>query len=169
MYIDTLCSLSLSLSLSIYLSNDICIVILFPWLLHTHTHTHTHTHIYIYIYMYSCRLLRSIRMWHKVNSNRSLTGLESEFSFSYTSCHIKVKVLSLLYYLPIDVRRIAWMYTFPKGMSFMWNPSIPVAQWLTSWTETSQLASLNSATLSRSVSGKYSWQWLNILIPTAMG
>ena len=34
----------------------------------THTHTHTHTHTYIYIYIiYIYQLLRSGRIWHKVN------------------------------------------------------------------------------------------------------
>ena len=37
---------------------------------------------------------------------RSLTGFNSEFSFSYTSCLTKAEELSLPYYLPIAVERI---------------------------------------------------------------
>ena len=38
--------------------------------------------------------------------NRSLTGLNSEFSFSKTSCLTKTEEPSLLYYLPIGGGRI---------------------------------------------------------------
>ena len=43
----------------------------------------------------------------------SLTGLNSEFLFSQTSCHIKVKEYRLPYYLPIVGRNIVGMHTFP--------------------------------------------------------
>ena len=53
---------------------------------------------YIHIY----QPLRSGRIWHKVNFfKRSFTGLNSEFSFSYTSCLTKAEEPSLPYYLPI--------------------------------------------------------------------
>ena len=62
-------------------------------------------YIYIYIYIYYQHLHTS-RMGHKVNSKRSLTGLNTEFSFSSIGCHIKVQELSLPYYLPIIRERM---------------------------------------------------------------
>ena len=48
-----------------------------------------------------------------------LTGLHSEFYISKTSCHSKVKELSLSNYLPQIWMMKNWIYTFPKGISFM--------------------------------------------------
>ena len=45
---------------------------------------------------------------------RSLTGLNSEFSFSYTSCLTKAEEPSLSYYLPIAGGRIIGFIPFPK-------------------------------------------------------
>ena len=45
---------------------------------------------------------------------RSLTGLNSEFSFSQTSCLTKAEELSLPYYLPIAGRRIIGFIPFPR-------------------------------------------------------
>ena len=45
---------------------------------------------------------------------RSLTGLNSEFSFSYTSCLSKAVEISLPYYLPIAGRRIIGFIPFPR-------------------------------------------------------
>ena len=73
---------------------------------------------YIYIYICVCvcecvcvcvcmcvcvftQPLRTSRMWHEGYFKESLIGLNSKFSFSHTSCHTKVKELSLLYYLLI--------------------------------------------------------------------
>ena len=55
---------------------------------------------------------------------RSLTGLNSGFSFSYTSCLPKAEEPSLSYYLPIAGGRIihnsyGGIHTFPKGISAM--------------------------------------------------
>ena len=58
--------------------------------------------------------LRSGRMWHKVNFKRSLTGLNSEFSFSKTSCLNKAEETSLSYYLPIAGGRIIGFIPFPR-------------------------------------------------------
>ena len=55
---------------------------------------------------------RSIVYW-------SLTGLNSEFSFSKTSCLTKAEEPSLPYYLPIAGRRIIGFIPFPKGISTM--------------------------------------------------
>ena len=45
---------------------------------------------------------------------RSLTGLNSEFSFSETSCLTKAEELSLPYYLPIAGGRIIGFIPFPR-------------------------------------------------------
>ena len=45
---------------------------------------------------------------------RSLTGLNSEFSFSKTSCLTKAEEHSLSYYLPIAGRRIIGFIPFPR-------------------------------------------------------
>ena len=59
--------------------------------------------------------LRLGRIWHKVNFfKRSLTGLNSEFSFSKTSCLTKAEEPSLPYYLPITGGRIFGFIPFPR-------------------------------------------------------
>ena len=58
--------------------------------------------------------LNSSRIWHKVIFKRSLTGLNSEYSFSYTSCLAKAEEPSLPYYLPIAGGRIIRFIPFPK-------------------------------------------------------
>ena len=45
---------------------------------------------------------------------RSLTGLNSEFSFSYTSCLTKAEEPSLPYYLSIAGGRIIGFIPFPR-------------------------------------------------------
>ena len=45
---------------------------------------------------------------------QSLTGLNSEFSFSQTSCLTKAEKPSLLYYLPIAGGRIIGFIPFPR-------------------------------------------------------
>ena len=66
--------------------------------------------------------LRSGRIWHKVNFfKRSLTGLNSELSFSYTSCLTNAEEPSLPYYFTHSWRENNWIHTFPKGISAMWN------------------------------------------------
>ena len=64
-------------------------------------YTHTHTYIYIYIYIV-CVYIYQPRAGCDTRSifKRSRAGLNSEFSFSLTSCLIMVKY-SLLCYLPI--------------------------------------------------------------------
>ena len=44
----------------------------------------------------------------------SLTGLNSEFSFSYSSCLSKAEEPSLPYYLPIAGGRIIGFISFPR-------------------------------------------------------
>ena len=46
--------------------------------------------------------------------NIHVTGSNSDFSFSYTGCHIKVKEPSLPYYLPIIGGRIVRSIPFPR-------------------------------------------------------
>ena len=50
---------------------------------------------------------------------QSLTGLNSEFSFSYTSCLTKAEEPSLPYYFTHSWRENNWIHTFPKGISAM--------------------------------------------------
>ena len=50
---------------------------------------------------------------------RSLTGLNLEFSFSYTSCLTKAEEPSLPYYFTHSWRENNWIHTFPKGISAM--------------------------------------------------
>ena len=52
---------------------------------------------------------------------RSLTGLNSEFSFSETSCLTKAVEPSLSYYFTHSWRENYWIHTFPKGISAMLN------------------------------------------------
>ena len=54
-------------------------------------------------------------------SKRSLTSLNSEFFFSYTSCHTKVKEPSLPYYFTDSWKKKNWIHTFPKDTSAIWN------------------------------------------------
>ena len=98
--------------------NDIYIYI------YIYTHKYIYIYIYIYIYVYIYHIyqpLRSGRIWHKVNFKRILTGFNSEFSFSQTSCLTKAEEHSLSYYLPHSWRENNWIHTFPKGISAMWN------------------------------------------------
>ena len=70
-------------------------------------------YIYIYIHIHTCvftntpNISRSIFKW-------SLTSLNSDFSFSYTSYHTKLKQISLSSYLPIGRRRIIESIHFPR-------------------------------------------------------
>ena len=50
---------------------------------------------------------------------RSLTGLNSEFSFSQTSCLTKAEEPSLPYYFTHSWRENNWIHSFPKGISAM--------------------------------------------------
>ena len=58
--------------------------------------------------------LHSGRIWHKVIFKRSLTGLNSEFSFFLTSCITKTEETSLPYYLPIAGGWIIGFIPFPR-------------------------------------------------------
>ena len=68
---------------------------------------------------------------------RSLTGLNSEFSFSMTSCLTKAEEPSLPYYLPIDKGRIIGFIPFPRVLvlckmqsvlSRIWTPvAMPIS------------------------------------------
>ena len=64
--------------------------------IHIHTYINRHTHIYMYvytIYIYIYALFTNISAWAGYDtrsiSKRSLTGLNSEFSFSKSNCLIK--------------------------------------------------------------------------------
>ena len=53
-------------------------------------------------------------MQHKVSFKRRLIDLNFKFAFSLTSCHTKIKVPSLLCYLPITEMRIVGFIPFPR-------------------------------------------------------
>ena len=75
--------------------------------------------------------LRSGRIWHKVNFfKRSVTGLNSEFSFSYTSCLTKAEEPRMPYYLPIARGRIIVFIRFPRVLLLCEMQS--VSSWI--WT-----------------------------------
>ena len=52
---------------------------------------------------------------------RSLTGLNSEFSFSYTSCLTEGWRNQSVLLFTHSWRENNWINTFPKGISAMWN------------------------------------------------
>ena len=82
--------------------------------------------------------LCSGRIWHKVNFfKRSLTGLNSEFSFSETSSLTKAEEPSLSYYLPIAGGRIIGFIPFPRVLVLC------EMQWVSSriWTRVAMLIS----------------------------
>ena len=62
---------------------------------------------------------------------RSLTGLNSEFFFSLTSCLAKAEEPSPSYNLPIAGGRIIGFIPFPKSIIAMWN-AISLVQGLNS-------------------------------------
>ena len=60
---------------------------------------------------------------------QSLTGLNSEFSFSQTSCLTKAEEPSLPYYLPIDGGRIIGFMPFPKVLVLCEMQSVSSRIW----------------------------------------
>ena len=60
---------------------------------------------------------------------RSLTGLNSEFSFSYTSCLTKAEENSLPYYLPIAGGRIIGFIPFPRVLVLCEMQSVSSRIW----------------------------------------
>ena len=77
----------------------------------------THTNIYIYIYIYIYIFTNpSARAGYDTRSifKQGLTGLNSEFSFSKTTCLTKAEEPSLPYYLPIAGGRIIGFIPFPR-------------------------------------------------------
>ena len=60
---------------------------------------------------------------------RSLTGLNSEFSFSYTSCLTKAEEPSLSYYLPISGGRIIGFIPFPRVLVLCEMQSVSSRIW----------------------------------------
>ena len=60
---------------------------------------------------------------------RSLTGLNSEFHFSYTSCLTKTDEPSLPYYLPIARGRIIGFIPFPRVLMLCEMQSVSSRIW----------------------------------------
>ena len=90
--------------------------------------TLTFIYIYIYIYIYISYLPTpplGQDMTQGQFFKRSLTGLNSEFSFSWTSCLTMAEEPSLPYYFTHSWRENNWIHTFPKGISSMWNAISP--------------------------------------------
>ena len=81
----------------------------------------------MYIYIYQPH--RSGRILHKVNFKRSLTGLNSEFSFSKTNCLSKVEEPSLPNYLPIAGTRILRFIPFLKVLMLIEMQSVLSRIW----------------------------------------
>ena len=74
--------------------------------------------------------LRSDRIWHKVNFfKQSLTGFNSEFSFSETSCLTKAEEPSLSYYLPRAGGRIIGFIPFPRVLVLCEMQSVSSRIW----------------------------------------
>ena len=59
----------------------------------------------------------------------SLTGLKSEFSFSYTSCLTKAEEPSLSYYLPIAGGGIIGFIPFPRVLELCEMQSVSSRIW----------------------------------------
>ena len=62
-------------------------------------------------------------------SKRSLTGLNSEFSFSLTSCLTKAEEPSLSYYLPIAGGRLRGLIPFPRVLVLCEMQSVSSRIW----------------------------------------
>ena len=73
--------------------------------------------------------LHSGRIWHKVIFKRSLTGLNSEHSFSKTSSLAKVEEPSLSHYLPIAGGRIFGFIPFPSVLVLREMQSVSSRIW----------------------------------------
>ena len=69
--------------------------------------------VYIYIYIYTHPFARAGCDSGSI-FKRSLTDLNSQFSFSWTGCLTKAKEPSLLYYLPIAQGRMTGFIPPPK-------------------------------------------------------
>ena len=103
--------------------------------------THTHTHIYIYIYInmhlnthnhnYIYLPNPSTRAGYDTRSifKRSLTGLNSEFPYSSTSCLTKAEEPSPSYYLPIAGGRIIGFIPFPRALVLCEMQSVSSRIW----------------------------------------
>ena len=86
--------------------------------------------IYLFVYL-SIFPNPSARARYDTRSifKRSLTGLNSEFSFSHTSCLTKAKELSLPYYLPIAGGRIIGFIPFPRVLVLCEMQSVSSRIW----------------------------------------
>ena len=88
----------------------------------------TFVYIYIYIYIFTYPFARvGYDTWSVFK--RSLTSLNSEFSFSKTSCLTKAEELSLPYYLPIAGGRIIGFMLFPRVLVLCEMQSVSSRIW----------------------------------------
>ena len=77
---------------------------------------------------------------------RSVSGLNSEFCFSWTSCHTKVEELSLPYYLQISSRRIIGFMPFPRILACVKSHTVPFSIWFMSMHSFPKTVSITSRT-----------------------
>ena len=89
-----------------------------------------------------------------------LTHLNSEFSSSYTNCHIKVRELSLLYYLPITGRRIVGFIHFLRVLVLCEIETALSKIW--TWVAIANFYDANHYTMNASIS-EIVWQNLNLM------
>ena len=95
--------------------------------IHTHTHAYTPTPTPIYIYVFTNPSVRA--GYDRSIFKRSLMGLNSEFSFSQTSCLTKAEWPSLPYYLPIAGGRIIGFIPFPRVLVLCEMQSVSSRIW----------------------------------------
>ena len=89
---------------------------------------------------------------------RSLTGLNSEFSFSGTGCHTKIKELSLPNYLPTAGGRMIGCIPFPRILALYKMQTVSSTIW--TWIAESILSDDDYYTASTPAIG-YVWLWGN--------
>ena len=82
-----------------------------------------------YIYIFTNPSARAGYDTRSICFKRSLTGLNSEFSFSLTSCLTKAQEPSLSYYLPIAIGRIIGFIPFPKELVLCEMQSVSSRIW----------------------------------------
>ena len=89
-----------------------------------------HVHTYV-VDVYSYLPNPSVRAGYDIGSifKRSLAGLNSEFSFSKTSCLTKAEEPSLPYYLPIAGGRIIGFIPFPRVLVLFEMQSVSSRIW----------------------------------------
>ena len=102
--------------------------------IYIYTHTNTNKHIYGVskkgnAFFFSIHIYSPLHLGTKSIFKRSLTGLNSEFSFSYTKFLTKAEEPSLPYYLPIAGGRIIGFIPFPRVLVLCEMQSVSSRIW----------------------------------------